>query len=436
MSAAEKIMLRIEALAKISDEPGKITRTFASPAMRRANERAGKWMRAAGMKTRVDAMGNLIGHYAGEKSDAKILLLGSHLDTVRNAGKFDGPLGVILAIACVEHLRHRKIRLPFAIEVVGFSDEEGVRYQTAYLGSNVRAGSFNEKDLSRKDAGGISMRDAIENFGGDPAKLKLARLNPKKLLGYVEAHIEQGPVLEEKNLAVGIVNAIAGQSRFKITFSGKAGHAGTTPMNLRRDALCAAAEFILAVENLAKKARGLVATVGEISALPGASNVIPGEATLTLDVRHQKDSLRQTACAALQKIARQTAVARKIKFSRQLVQRTDSVPCAPEFSALLKRAVKKFQPRALELPSGAGHDAAVMAKITPATMLFIRCKNGISHHPGESVKIGDVKIALDVMNDFLQRLGKNVEGAGICPRFENADVSPHSKIIAKPPDDC
>ncbi len=404
--AARKIMQRIEALAKISEEPGSITRTFASPAMQRANELVGKWMCEAGLKTRVDAIGNLIGHYDGAKSSAKLVLLGSHLDTVRNAGKFDGPLGVILAIACVEHLHRRQIRLPFAIEVIGFADEEGVRFQTAYLGSKVLAGSFSENDLSRKDAAGISMRDAIKHFGGHPAKIKSSKINPGNLLGYVEAHIEQGPVLEEKNLAVGIVSAIAGQSRFKISFIGHAGHAGTTPMNLRKDALCAAAEFIMAVVNFAQKTNGLVATVGQIHAAPGASNVISGEVNLTLDARHPKDSVRQKACVTFQKMARQIAGARKIKISWQLVQQTASVSCAPELSALLRRAVKKFQPRALELPSGAGHDAAVMAGIMPAAMLFIRCKNGVSHHPGESAKLGDVSVALAVMNEFILQLAQ------------------------------
>jgi allantoate deiminase len=406
MSAARKIMQRIESLAKISEEPDKLTRTFASPAMRRVNKLVGKWMREAGMKTRVDAIGNLIGHYASKKPDAKILLIGSHLDTVRDAGKFDGPLGVILAIACVENLRRQKIRLPFAIEVVGFADEEGVRFQTAYLGSKVFAGCFDEKNLRRKDASGISMRAAIKHFGGDPVKIKSARLNPKKLLGYIEAHIEQGPVLERKNLPIGVVTAIAGQSRFKIILTGRAGHAGTTPMNLRKDALCVAAELILAMEKSSRKKPGFVATVGQICVEPGASNVIPGQAALTLDVRHQKDSVRRATCATFKKIARQIAVAREVKLSWQLVQETASVPCAAKLSSLLKCAARKNQPRVIQLPSGAGHDAAVMAKITPAAMLFIRCKDGVSHHPDESVKVEDVRVALAVMNDFLQSLAE------------------------------
>jgi allantoate deiminase len=402
--AARKIMQRIEALAKISDEPGKITRTCASPAMRRANELVAKWMRAAGMKTRVDAIGNLIGRYNGAKSGAKILLLGSHLDTVRNAGKFDGALGVILAIACVDNLRQKSIRLPFVIEVVGFADEEGVRYQTACLGSKVLAGCFDLKDLARKDASGVSMHDAIKHFGVDPAKIKSAGLNPSTLLGYIEAHIEQGPVLEKKNFAVGIVTAIAGQTRARVRFIGRAGHAGTTPIHLRGDALCAAAEFIIAVETFAKQMRGLAATVGKIVALPGASNVIPGEVELTLDIRHTEDSVRKLAHAALEKIAVAIAARRRIQLDGGIVHETGTVHCSEEFSNLLGKAVLRRQKGSVTLPSGAGHDAAVMAEITPAAMLFIRCKNGISHHPDESVKVEDVQIALDVMNDFLQLL--------------------------------
>ena len=405
MSAvARKIMRRIIALASITDEPGRVTRLFASPAMRRANKLVAGWMREAGMKTRVDAIGNLIGHYAGEKPAAKILLLGSHLDTVRNAGKYDGPLGVVLAIAYVAELSRQKIRLPFAIEVVGFADEEGVRYQTAYLGSKVLAGCFDRRDLRRMDTDGISMADAINQFGGDAAKLKTARLNPKRLLGYVEAHIEQGPVLEKNKLAVGIVTAIAGQSRCQITFTGRAGHAGTTPMNLRRDALCAAAEFVLAVEKQARTTTGLVATVGQIQAKPGASNVIPGQVNLTLDVRHQNDSVRRAACLALQRVARQIASGRRGQAGWQLVQQTRSVPCDAPLSRLLAETVGKHQCKVFELPSGAGHDAAVMGGITPMAMLFIRCKGGVSHHPAESVNTGDVRIALAVLTDFVQAL--------------------------------
>jgi allantoate deiminase len=401
---AATIMRRIQALGRISDEAGRLTRTFGSPAMRRANRLVGFWMREAGMEVREDAIGNLLGHYPAATRPSQILLLGSHLDTVPNAGKFDGPLGVILAIACVEHLRRNHLRLPFALEVCAFADEEGVRYQTACLGSRAAAGLLATADLRRKDARGVSMADAIRRFGGQPARLKHARFDADRLLGYVEAHIEQGPLLEDKQVAVGIVTAIAGQSRFQFTFTGRAGHAGTTPMRLRRDALCAAAEFILAVERYAAHKAGLVATAGQIQAEPNASNVIPGAVTLSLDVRHQTDAARRSAGAQFQKLAWQIATTRRVKVSAQLVQQTPSVACSPKLSGPLERAAKTHQPQVVRLPSGAGHDAAILARITPAAMLFIRCKDGISHHPDESASRQDVRVALAVLNDFLRLL--------------------------------
>jgi len=405
--AAKKIMQRINALAKISEEPGQLTRTFASPTMRRAIDLVASWMRGAGMTARQDAIGNLIGRYEGTSPDAKTLILGSHLDTVRNAGKFDGPLGVILALACVEQLQQTKRRLPFAIEVAGFCDEEGVRYQSTYLGSRVLAGSFEAKDLKRADANGVIMAEAIKAFGGAPQKIPSAKLNPKKLLAYVEVHIEQGPVLEEKNLAVGVVTAIAGQSRIKLTFTGKAGHAGTTPMSLRQDALCAAADFILAVERYGKEIVGLVATVGQIQNTPNASNVIPGHVTISVDVRHQRDAVRRAAVKHFQTIKNDVEKERRVKIASQLIQETDSVPCSLAISNLLQISVLKKQRSAPQLSSGAGHDAAVMAQITPVGMLFVRCKGGVSHHPDESVQTSDVQVALEVMNNFITSLAKH-----------------------------
>jgi allantoate deiminase len=406
MDPAQKIMRRIETLARISEEPGRITRTFASPVMLRAIKLVAQWMREAGMKTRVDAVGNLFGHYPGVKPEAKTVLLGSHLDTVRNAGKFDGPLGVILAIACIERLHRSKMRLPFAMEVVGFADEEGVRYQTTYLGSKAAAGCFNRHDLQRRDADGISMAAAIKNFGGDPARIDSAKWNRKQLLGYIEAHIEQGPVLEQKNQAVGVVTGIAGQSRARLKFCGQAGHAGTVPMTQRRDALCAAAEFVLAVERHAQKSPDLVATVGQISAQPGASNVIPGEASLTLDLRHPRDAQRRAAVTQLREKAFAIARRRKTRLTFEVIHEAGAADCCTKLTALLAQAVRQHQNAVPRLPSGAGHDAAVMAGITPVAMLFIRCKGGISHHPDESVSLKDVRTSLQVLNDFLLCLAK------------------------------
>lgn len=406
MSPAETVMRRIDALGKISEEPDALTRTFGSSAMREANDLVAHWMRQAGMVVREDAIGNLIGRYPAKDPGAKTFLLGSHLDTVRHAGRFDGPLGVLVAIACVEHLRKNKIQLPFALEVVAFADEEGVRYQCACLGSKVLAGKLRAPDLKRVDAGGVSMAEAISRFGGNPRQLKLSRANPKQLLGYAEVHIEQGPVLEQENLAVGIVSAIAGQTRSRIHFVGRAGHAGTVPMNLRKDALCASAQFILGVESHAKNIPGLVATVGQIEALPGASNVIPARTDLSLDVRHQEDSIRFAALGYLKTLTREIAQKRGVATRWTVIQDADAVPCSSALSKSLADAARKHQPKILELPSGAGHDAAVIAAITPVAMLFVRCKGGISHHPDESVRTGDVKVALSVMRDFLQLVAK------------------------------
>jgi allantoate deiminase len=400
-------MQRLDALAQISEDAGKLTRTFASPAMRQANELVGAWMREAGLAVRTDAIGNLIGHYPAAQPDGKILLLGSHLDTVRDAGRFDGPLGVLVAIACVQQLHDTKTRLPFAIEVVGFADEEGVRYQSTYLGSRALAGTFNVEDLKRTDTRGITMADALREFGGNPAAIASAKYDPNRLLGYAEVHIEQGPVLEEKNLAVGVVSAIAGQTRARVGLVGAAGHAGTVPMKLRRDALCAAAEFVLAVELLAQNWGGLVATVGEIAALPGAGNVIPGTAQLSLDVRHPDDAARTQAVAELKARAEEIAAERGVTLQWEIVHQTAAVICNRGLTLPLENAAKRHQREVPLLTSGAGHDAAALAAICPVAMLFVRCQGGISHHPAESARETDVRVALAVMHDFIQALAKS-----------------------------
>jgi allantoate deiminase len=403
---ARLTMERIEALAQISEDVGKLTRTFASPAMRRANELVGSWLREAGMSVRTDAIGNLIGHYPAATPDGKILLLGSHLDTVRDAGKFDGPLGVLVALACVQHLHEQKVRLPFAIEVAGFADEEGVRYQSTYLGSRALAGTFNLKDLNRFDARGIRMADALREFGGNPDAIGSAKMDANRLLGYAEVHIEQGPVLEQKNLAVGVVSAISGQTRARITFRGEAGHAGTVPMNLRKDALCAAAEFVLAVEALGQNRGGLVATVGEIVALPGATNVIPGEAKLSLDVRHPDDAVREKSVAELKQRADEIAAERGMFLKWEISHQNQAVICDRRLTTVLENSVRRHQKEAPLLASGAGHDAAALAAICPVTMLFVRCRGGISHNPAELATEADVGVAIDVLSEFLKLLSE------------------------------
>ena len=295
MIVAELVMERCAQLGAISEEPDRLTRRFATAAMAQANDLVGGWMAAAGMAVRRDQIGNLIGRYEADRPGAKALLLGSHLDTVRDAGCYDGPLGVLVALACVEQLAAAGTRLPFAIELVAFADEEGLRYQSTYLGSAALAGTFDPASLDLADADGVSMAAAIRGFGGDPENIAAAARAGADLLGYCEVHIEQGPVLERLELPVGVVEAIAGQSRVSLELAGMAGHAGTVPMSGRQDALCAAAAVVLAVEAAARSSPGLVATVGQIQVEPGASNVIPGRASLSLDVRHQDDERRRLA---------------------------------------------------------------------------------------------------------------------------------------------
>src|SRR5262245_9601306 len=403
-------MRRIDALAQISDDTGYLTRAYGSTAMRRVNDLVAGWMRAAGMTTREDAIGNLIGHYPGARPDARVLLLGSHLDTVRDAGRFDGALGVVAAVACVEQLHQQDKRLPFALDVIGFADEEGVRFQTSYLGSRAVAGTFNLDDLRRVDADGISMAEAIRAFGGDPAALSAARRDPRTLLGYLEVHLEQGPVLEKLAKAIGVVSAISGQTRIQAHFTGQARHAGTTPMALRRDALVAAAEFILTVELITGDDSQLLATVGQIRALPGASNVIPGDVALSVDVRHPLDEKRLKCCRELQARAANIAAKRGVVIDWDVVQETPSVACSQHLSDLLAEAANRHQASVPVLPSGAGHDVAALSVIAPVAMLFVRCKEGISHHPDESVQCDDVRMAIAVLNDFLDLLARQHHG--------------------------
>jgi allantoate deiminase len=407
---AAQVLQRIDALAQISEEPGRLTRTFGSPAMRRANELVASWMREAGMATREDAVGNLIGRYPGARSDAKTLLLGSHLDTVRDAGKFDGPLGVLAAIAAVHQLHHQRASLPFATEVIGFADEEGVRFQSTYLGSRTLAGTLSDTDLARTDSVGITLAEAIRRFVENPTTLASSRRDPAALLGYVEVHIEQGPVLERLSQAVGVVTVIAGQTRAKAIFTGRAAHAGTTPMELRQDALCGAAAFITAVERAARAESGLVATVGQVDVQPGASNVIPGQAQLTVDIRHAQDNQREAGVENLAAQAGRIADERRLSVRWEVVQSVPAVQCDPELSGLLADAVQRHQSQAPRLASGAGHDAVALASITPVAMLFVRCKDGVSHHPAESVQADDVRVAVAVLNDFLQALARKHHG--------------------------
>lgn len=408
-ASASTVMEQCELLASYSEEPDRLTRRFATQALRQASEAVAAWMRAAGMAVERDNVGNLIGRYEANRPGAKTLLLGSHLDSVRDAGKYDGPLGVMVALACVERLHARQERLPFAIEVLAFADEEGLRYNSAYIGSKVMTGTFNLDDLRLQDIDGITMAEAIRASGGepDPDALQVARWRRDELLGYCEVHIEQGPVLEARNLPVGVVSAIAGQNRIGVSFTGEAGHAGTVPMSLRRDALCAAAEFVVAVETLTRSLPGIVATVGQVSVLPGASNVIPGQVTLSLDVRHQDDAVRGLACDQLEELAREICDERNISLDWRLLQEHRTIQCAPSLTRLLAQAIEEMEYPLLSLPSGAGHDAVTLSVLTDIAMLFVRCRGGISHHPAESVTAEDVEVAINVLERFVLLLRTN-----------------------------
>jgi allantoate deiminase len=335
---------------------------------------------------------------------ARTLLLGSHLDTVRDAGRFDGALGVLLPISALEVLRGRGVVLPFALEVLGFSEEEGVRFSSAYLGSKGYAGRLRKSDLRLRGSDGLSVEEAIRRHNGGRLRLPPPAHSRGELVGYVEVHIEQGPVLEAAGLAAGVVPAIAGQTRARIIFGGRAGHAGTTPMAHRRDALAGAAEFIVATEAHARTRAPLVATVGCIAAHPGAANVIPGKAELTLDVRHPVDSRRLAAFAALRRIGQGIARRRRLSFSVEVTQDNGAVACSRELTALMARSVRARQGRCIAVPSGAGHDAVILSSLAPVAMLFVRCRDGLSHHPDEHVHPRDLRVALDILVDFLARL--------------------------------
>ena len=397
-------MERCDQLAACSEEADRLTRPFASESMKRAHELVGRWLIEAGMQVTRDNIGNVRGHYEADAPGRPTLLMGSHLDTVRGAGKYDGMLGVLVAIAAVQALHDAGRHLPFAIDVMAFADEEGMRFASTYLGSRALTGALAPADLNVVDARGMTLASAITSFGGDPAAIAGDRWHGGDLLGYIETHIEQGPVLEARRVPVGVVSAIAGQNRYGITLKGEAGHAGTVPMNGRRDALTAAAEIVLAVEEAATARPGLVATVGKLDVYPGATNVIPGQVDMSLDVRHSEDAVRIETCARILERAQDIGAQRNVSVTVKPLAENAAVPCSQRLMELLSRAIEDAGMEVLHLPSGAGHDGVVMAALTDIGMLFVRCKGGISHSPLESVAVEDVAVAVDVLGKFLERL--------------------------------
>lgn len=396
------LMARLNELARHSDEPGRLTRLYLSPAHRSAAQLVAGWMQEAGMSVHMDAVGNVVGRYAGQTADAPALLLGSHIDTVRDAGKFDGNLGVLAAIQAVGELNARGERLPVALEVLAFGDEEGVRFPVTLSGSRAVAGTLDPSVLDAVDADGVRLGDALLAFGGRPDALASARHEASAVAGYVEIHIEQGPVLESEDLAVGVVTAISGASRFTIDIDGEAGHAGTVPMHLRHDAVAAAAEIVLAVEELAQRTPDLVATVGCFTALPGAVNVIAAGARLTLDIRSPFDAVRRAAIEQLSSRFQTIAARRGVKVAMACFYEAPAVACDDALQARLQRAVERQNIPPRHLPSGAGHDGLAMAALCPVGMLFVRCAGGVSHSPAESITVEDAGTAVAVLLDFLR----------------------------------
>ena len=365
-----------------------------------------QWMEALGIKVHIDAAGNFRGVYAAAQPNAPRLMIGSHLDTVPNAGAYDGILGVVLAVALLEELQGR--RLSFAIEVLGFSEEEGVRFGTPFIGSRALVGRLDRALLDLRDAQGISVRKAIENFGLDPENIPRCTLE-NDTLGYLEFHIEQGPVLEKLNQPLAAVEAIAGQSRLQFTFVGRANHAGTTPMNLRHDALAAAAEWIGKVECAGQAVPGLVATVGKIDAKPGATNVIAGEARLTLDIRHSSDDIRNRVIGDLIRDAREIASRRGLSADESTLLSQRAVAMEPFLIEHIEHAIAKAGCKPHRMVSGAGHDAMILAEKVPSAMIFLRTPGGISHDPGESVDPEDVEKAIQCGLHLLEQLAASPE---------------------------
>ena len=402
-------MVRLDALGTITETPGILTRRYLSPAHAAAMQQVQAWMGAAGMRTRIDAVGNVIGRYEGSLENAPALLLGSHIDTVVDAGRYDGALGVVAAIVAVDELMRTGERLAHAVEIVAFGDEEGVRFPTRLLTSRALTGSIEAKDFDVRDARGISVREALEAVGGDAKAYRDCVRASHEIAAYLELHIEQGPVLQEKGLAVAAVTAISGGNRMQITVTGVAGHAGTVPMALRHDALAAAAEMVLAVERIGNSAPDVVATVGRIEARPGAPNVVPGRADFTVDLRSPTDAQRSRCLDRLLVVFDEIAARRGQLVESEVYYEMPAVKLDSHVVEAVSEAITACGHQPTQLPSGAGHDAMVMAERWPAGMIFVRCKDGISHNPAESIAVADADVAVRVLMEALRCLDRGLE---------------------------
>ena len=403
---AERIIAWCREIAMHTEVAGETTRPFLCDSARGVHTAVRGWMEAAGMTVRVDAVGNLRGLYAGASDGVPVLVIGSHLDTVPNAGAFDGPLGVVMGVALVEELRGE--RLPVAIEVIGFSEEEGVRFGFPFLSSRALAGSLDAAMLAKTDAAGVSVAVALREFGLSGDAMTDARMTVGTA-GYLEFHIEQGPVLESERVPLGVVTAIAGQTRLRLTFTGQANHAGTTPMHLRRDAMAAAAHWMVDVERRAIAERELVATVGSVAVKPGAGNVIAGEVVTSLDVRHADDVRRNIAVAEMLTSAESSAKSRGVTVKVEMQTEQRAVAMDAGMVKLLEDSARAAGVACKKMVSGAGHDAMIVAPVVPSAMLFVASPGGLSHHPDEAVVTSDVEAAMEVGMRFVRAFAEAKE---------------------------
>ncbi len=405
------IMEWAEVIGAWSDDASNLTCAYMTMAHRKTAVQLAGWMREAGMEVAIDAVGNVIGRYLSANPDAKTLMTGSHYDTVCNGGKYDGRAGILLPIAIVKHLHERGERLPFHFEIVGFSEEEGVRFKSTFLGSNAIAGRFDMALLDKQDADAVTMRAALQDAGHKVDEIAQIARKPEDLLGFVEVHIEQGPVLLERDLPVGIVTSIAGSCRYLVELSGVASHAGTTPMTMRKDAAAAAAEIVLFVEKRCALAASLVGTVGQLQVPNGSVNVIPGKCKLSLDIRAADDTIRDAAVADILQEIEIICARRTIDVKLDCIMAAPAVPCAPWLMQQLSAATERAGIKPFELTSGAGHDAMTIAAVTDVAMLFTRCGNGgISHNPLETMTADDAEISAQILLDFLRNFRARRDG--------------------------
>lgn len=400
---AQEIFEQCERLAEFSQSPNMMDRRYLTHEHQLANAQVSEWMKEAGMQTWQDPAGNQWGRLSCSTPNAPILMFGSHLDTVPNGGKYDGILGVITPIALVKHLHENNTELPFHIEIVGFGDEEGTRFGTTLIGSRAVSGNWDPNWAKLHCSEGLNMQEAMQNFGLDINEVSKASRKDDNLLAFVELHIEQGPVLEQNDLPVGIVSSIAGAKRFMLTVKGKAGHAGTVPMTMRQDSIVAFGLMVTAIKEIACR-HNVVATVGRVNNYPNAVNVISETTEFSLDIRAEKDELRNRAINEIQSQLNKIAEQNQVSINWKQTHSASAVACDEKLKTMLSEAVTQSGISPLILLSGAGHDAMEIASICPMAMLFTRCKDGISHHPDESIIADDIAVSLEVLARFVKNL--------------------------------